>query len=342
MSNYPKVLSLYLTSRCDNGCKHCLVRSPHPGDADFEKTVKNLREFKELGGVYVDLTGGNPLLVPWLPEILTLCKELKLYTSLTVSGPKIPKRGEECFGLPSLLRFSIDGDEDFHNKNRGKGYFEYIREGLAIAQKVRKNKKTQLIFTVVPGEKGNINRSQFASVLKLAREFQVLVNVNPLFNIRKMSQKELDDLRWFAKQADVQLSRGKLRFVLEGGNNNCNSTCRAVSSVVTITSDNKLILPCYHSPYAKISIDNGLKTALETETRADLKNKEGSLGTCDGCSIWCYVIPSFIYHAFDRVVVWEHALSGFQGLRDSILKASGKFHPNFPYPKIKFEENINS
>ncbi len=333
---YPKVCSLYCTSCCDNGCKHCLVRSPYPGDADFDKTLKNLTEFKQLGGVYVDLTGGNPLLVPWLPEILSECKKLKLYTSLTISGPRIVTASPEVFQMPSLLRFSIDGDEDFHNANRGKGYFDYVREGLKIAGKLRNSKNTQLIFTIVPGEKGNIDREQFASVLQLARENQVLVNVNPLFNIKKMSKTELSDLRWFAKQADVQMSRGKLRFVLRGGNNHCNATCKAISSVATISSDNNLVLPCYHNPQAKISLDDGLKKALDSEKRLSLLEKEGSLEFCHGCSIWCYVVPSFIYHVLDRVVVWEHALSGFQAVRDSALKAAGKCHLGLPYPYFEY------
>lgn len=331
----PKVLALYCTTRCDNRCGHCLVRDNTLPDADFDDVICNLNEFKKLGGVYVDFTGGNPLLVPWLEDSLRESNKLSLYSSLTVSGPQVVKQGYKIFPLPNLLRFSIDGGKEYHNANRGKGYFEYIRAGLKIASEVRSNRKTQLIFTVIPGPKGNINRTQFAEVLRLAREFRALVNVNPLFNDLEYSEQEKRDLLWLARQADVQMSRGKLRFIQQGGNNAKNPVCEAVKDVATISADNFLVLPCYHHITKRISLKNGLRPALWNSKRTSTMSKCGQFRFCQGCSIWCYIVPSFMSHILDRVVTWQHALSGLQPLRDPILRACGKLHPNNPYPDFK-------
>lgn len=342
---YPTVCSLYCTSWCDNRCGHCLVRSLHPGDAKFDNVERVIRQFDELGGWYVDLTGGNPLIVPWLPEALKECRKRKLFSSVTMSGPLIHRRlgdwGEEWLRNIHTVGFSIDGSEERHNANRGNGYYRYIREGLAASREIRKSQRTQLIFTAMPGAKGNIDRAEFAAVLELAREFGVLVNVNLLFNIEALDERELRDLKWFARQADVQLSKGKIRFVMRGGNSMANPTCAAVKRVLTVSSDNKVVLPCYHQlkkgRATSLPIGNDLKSVLDSPIRRELLARDGRHGFCQGCSIWCYIVPSFLEHLLDRVVVWQHGLSGFQQLRDFGLRMAGRLHTVDRYPRFSIE-----
>lgn len=353
--SFPIACSMYCTTRCDNACRHCTVRSPFPGDAEYNAVARNIGEFAKLGGRYIDLTGGNPLLVPWLPDALQLCKDSGLISSLTVSGPMISKRlgewGKDWLDWPSILRFSVDGTPGFHNANRGGNYYRYIEEGLQAAKEVRK-RRAQLVFTVFPGEQGNISRGHFASVLRLARKYNALVNVNPYFSVAKdkahgvldtskpaivkPDNRETLDLIWFARQADVQFSRGKLRFWCLDGNNPDNPTCRAIRDVATISSDNKLVLPCYHrrekADAIHIPLDNGLLEALESPERRHLLRRDGRFNYCKGCTIWCYIMPSLWYHKFDRVAAWLHALSGPQIIRDRMLQQVGRLHPQYPYP----------
>ncbi len=331
---YPIVCLLYCTTKCDHNCVHCLVRDAKPVTLDYDKAAKNLSEFKNLGGRYVDFTGGNPLLMPGLEDLLRVSRKLGLISSLTLSGPQIRAKGEKIFSLPDILRISIEGDENYHNGNRGQNCYSFIKEGLEMAKR-RGRGQTQLIFTVIPGSQGNLNRDQFAHVLQIAREFQVIVNINPIFNIGVLSGEELQDLKWFARQADVQCSRGKLRFILRGGNNTCRPTCRAAHNTITISADNELILPCYHHRAERISLPEGLKVALDSPIRKNLLSRDGRFDFCEGCSIWCYIIPSWFSHVFDRVAVWEHGLSGLQPLRDAVLRYCGRFHHR-PYPDLSF------
>ena len=310
-----------------------MVRSSVPGDADYSKVTGNLLELADFGVPYVDFTGGNPLICEWLPDAIKLSNNLGIYSSLTVSGPMIPRLGSEFIGLPSILRFSIDGRENFHNKNRGPGFYDHIVSGLEMAKSLRKGKATQLIFTVVPGSGGNIDFDTLESVLTLARRNNVLINVNPLFN-SMLSDEERSCLIWFAKQADVQVSRGRLRFMARGGNNVNNPSCRAVESVITITADNYLVLPCYHHSIERISLTHGIKSALDSPLRTKMSKNQGRFDFCQGCSIWCYIIPSWVVLAPFRLVAWLHSLSGLQAIRDNILRTAGRFHSEYPYPEF--------
>jgi len=333
-------VQLHCTSLCDHKCSICEVRSPYPGDADFDKVVKLLPQIAELGiRRYVDFTGGNPMLLDWLPEALNLSNCLGLLSSLTISGPMIAKRGAEIIGLPTILRLSIDGDENYHN-NHGHGYYEYLANGLEMIHDLRRNKWTQLLFTILPGTKGNIRQDILSSVLNLAREFGVLVNINPEFGAT-LDDDEIELLLWFAKQADVQVSRGKIRFITRGGNNISNPTCRAVSSVIAISPDNKLVLPCFHAynngkSQESISLDNNsLIEALNSQKRRAALKMQGKYSFCHGCSRWCYIIPSWITLAPKRVVAWLHAPTVFQVPRDSILRLCGRFNTKYPYPSFR-------
>lgn len=327
----PLTGQIYCTSRCNHRCKICRVRSPFPGDADFNSVAKIISEFPKLFIPNVDFTGGDPLLWVPLPEAIKLSNKYRLWSSLTVSGPLMLGRGEDIFGLPNMLRISIDGDREYHNKN-GHGYFDSIPEALKLAKRIRGDKKTQLIFTVVPGTDGNIKSEILSSVLSFAREHRTMINVNPMFD-STLGDDEMDLLLWFARQADVQMSRGKLRFVSNGGNNIQDPTCRGARSVVAISSDNYLMLPCYHHATDRISLNNtSLHDALNSQLRKNALMKQGRYDFCANCSIWCYMVPSWIILSPVRVVAWMHALSGLQSPRDNLLRLFGKLNYKYPYP----------
>ena len=332
---YPFTCSIYCTTRCENLCRHCKVRSPFPGDASFNNVAQVLTQANNLGCRYVDLTGGNPLLVDWLPDALMLCNKFGLTSSLSVSGAMIAERmkqwGTDWLNFPGILRFSIDGNPDFHDANRGPDNYLHTVAGLEVASRVTQKGRIQIVFSAIPGSNGNINRDQLSSVLYLARKSGVLVNVNPLFGA-SLSSAEIQDLIWFGKQSGIQMSRGKLRFLLRGGNNQYNPTCQAVRSVITVTPDNKLAVPCYYHQELAIPIGNDLRLALNSWERKRYLALDGRHDFCQGCSIWCYIVPSFLYHCHNRAVTWLHGLSGLQEVRDCLLRFAGQFHHCHPYP----------
>jgi len=330
---YPKVCSLHLTTRCDHHCHHCVCDRTKRIDADLDQTVQLIRDFRKLGGIYLDLTGGNPVLVDWLYDVLKVARDENFYTSITVSGPRSLKQ-KKALLLPNMVRVSLEGDENYTDQNRNvKAYLPAV-EFLAWAQKERTN-ETQIIWTAIPGVRGNINDDQFGSVLKLARKYEAMVNINPLFG-GDFTQDEMLNLRKYAKQAGCYFSLGKSRFIMHGGNNPLQPTCLAASTVTTISADGYLVLPCFHNAISKIPLTSGLQAALDSEIRKKFLKIQGRLSFCDGCSIWCYIVPSwYSQHVFDRIVVWQDALSRLQSIRDFTLKSFGKLHLKHPYPDFK-------
>ena len=197
--------------------------------------------------------------------------------------------------------------------------------------------KTQLIFTVIPGPDGNLKWQEFESVLSLARNYGVMVNVNPVFGVNQFSPEELEILLWFARQADVQMSRGKLRFLLRGGNNVEHPTCRAMLATITIAPDGRIVLPCFHQRTESLDLRKGLESALLSPVRTRLLKLDGRFSFCQGCTIWCYIVPSMacLRHVFDRTFVWMHGLSGLQRPRDCVLRLCGSLHPRHTYPDFR-------
>lgn len=315
----PLVCILYLTTLCGGKCRQCRVRSnvKHPYNpatfAVYETVIRRIRECKNLGVKFIELTGGDPLLMDWLPEVLALCNELGLLTILSVSGPMIVKRlqdwGEEWIKLPWLLRFSIDGGETYHNSNRGEGFYETILVGLEVAKRIRPYGMTQLVFTLMPGSEGNMNRDQFALVFQLAKESSVEVNLNPLFGTEftgtleqtNLSDQEKRDLHWLTRQEQImEQSLAKIDFLLSGGNDLLLPTCCAAEAVVTISANDCLIAPCYTSQYSIIPIGaKGLEAALKSRERFECLGQSGKYFFCEGCMVWCNIGPSKAYSLSD-------------------------------------------
>lgn len=288
-------------------------------DATYNTVVRRIRECKELGIKFVELTGGDPLLFERLPEVLALCKELGLLTILSVSGPMIVKRlqdwGEEWIRLPWLLRFSIDGGKTYHDLNRGEGFYETIRVGLEVTRRLRPEGTTQLMFTIVPGETGNLREDQFDSVFQLADDFLVKVNVNPMFGTEfSETKKKCDELwanlsweekrilsRLIGQKLIIEQSLAKIDFLLSGGNNLLLPTCHAAEAVVTISANDSLVKPCWHSQYSIIPIgERGLRVAtLESDPDQSCFGQSGKFSFCDGCAVWCNLGPSKAYSLSD-------------------------------------------
>lgn len=307
----PIACIMYLTDRCDGYCWYCTVRSTvrnrfaHGTDADHAKVAKRIVEFKELGGRFIELTGGNPLLMDWLPEILTLCNERELLSSLSLCGPQIVKRlsdwGEEWIKLPSIIRFSVDGDELRQDHIRGGGFHESVRVGLEVAKRVRPKGTTQLALILVPGNNGNINRDQLSSVLELSERFSAVVNLYPLFGTafsrtkersdglwKSITDKEIGDLYWLLDQPGVmEQSRGKVDFLLSGGNKIQKPSCLAGRTVISIGPNDRLSPPCDHNPNAVPIGKRKMKDALYSAAYNEIAVRSGRLHGCDSCTVWC-------------------------------------------------------
>jgi MoaA/NifB/PqqE/SkfB family radical SAM enzyme len=268
--------------------------------------IRRGKEFSELGGRrFALLTGGNPLFQARLPEIITSFNSFGLHTSLSLSGPMIAERliewDEEWIGLPDLLLFSIDGDDQRHDAiKRVQGSYRAALAGLEVA-KGRPEGSTHLSFIVIPGEQGNINLIQFTSVLKLAEETRTMINPFLLFGGDFSGKKERFDmlwsnvtdqeerlLTWFFRQDRVlKQAQAKLDFLRGGGNNRKETHCGAGTTVLSFTTSDSLEQPCPHNINRTVPIIGTVKETLDSAEWQKCLNQAGDQEGCENCHVWC-------------------------------------------------------
>jgi MoaA/NifB/PqqE/SkfB family radical SAM enzyme len=155
----PTVLSLDLSYACNLACTTC--RCPTI-DADTghprlsrELALRAVEEFGRAGGATVSIVGGEPLLVPYVYEVLATATSLGLRTLIITNGVAATERNAARLidaGL-SMATVSMDGDPIGHERIRGEGTFEKAVQGArniasAAAERGRDDFKIDFHVTV--------------------------------------------------------------------------------------------------------------------------------------------------------------------------------------------------
>jgi MoaA/NifB/PqqE/SkfB family radical SAM enzyme len=91
----------------------------------------------------------------------------------------------------------------------------------------------------------------------------------------------------------VYLNGGFIELRKDGGNHIDNPVCRAGSTTIVISPDNQLVLPCYHLGIESLPINNKLFEVWTSAEAQNLIKQEGKMAACEGCTINCYMQPSF-------------------------------------------------
>lgn len=127
-----RYLELQITKRCNLRCKHCFVGKTEAVDLPFDKIVQVLKEFEELQGLRVLITGGEPLLHPEFKKINEFLKEVALRKILLTNGTLITEEILKELNVEEI-QFSIDGMRKGHDALRGRGSFDKTINALKRA-----------------------------------------------------------------------------------------------------------------------------------------------------------------------------------------------------------------
>lgn len=88
----PRDLHIDLTDACTERCVHCYVPQDQRNYLPYELVEKALREFRDMNGLTVHLTGGEAMLHPDFERICRLCVELNLnfiiFSNMTLCDEK--------------------------------------------------------------------------------------------------------------------------------------------------------------------------------------------------------------------------------------------------------------
>jgi len=289
----PLLLHYYITNRCNAKCGFCSIWQERPKvDAIDDDVISNLKQARKAGCKFADFTGGEPLMHPSLPKFLSTAKKLGFMTSVTTNCLLFEERAAELAGLGDLLHFSIDADDpDLHDKIRGCKSYDHVIRSIDTAIKHRLY--PDLLFTYTEE-----NIYAVSGIVKLARKKRLILILDPVFALWGPDRVSTEVHRraiGYSKKPGVYLNRAHLLLRDRGGNRVRTPLCRAASSTVVITPDNKLAMPCYHHRSINIDIGGNLYEILRSPERREAISKEGRYAFCEGCHINCYFDPTYQY-----------------------------------------------
>lgn len=291
----PILCNYYLTYRCNAKCAFCDIWERPSPFVCLEDVRENLLALKKLGVRVIDFTGGEPLLHPEVAEFFALAKSFGFITTLTTNALRYEKYAPALAKNVDMLHFSLDAfDADLHDKIRGVKCHAKVMSGITRAKSL--GEKPDILFTVTEQNIGEIDKVWSEICLKNG----LILILNPVFEynsvdtlggLRRESIEYLQK-KWLGKK-NVYLNNAFLKLRLNGGNRTDSPVCRAGSSVIVISPENKLILPCYHLGIKEIPLENQLEKIWKSQEVQTMIALEGRLPACQSCAVNCYMQPSF-------------------------------------------------
>lgn len=287
----------YLTYRCNAYCNFCHFANhkafSNSQFAKVEEVKSNLMQLSKLGVKFIDFTGGEPLLYKDIVEVVSLAHDLNFQTSITTNALLYPKFAKQLAGKINLLHFSLDSpDSEEHNKIRGVNCFDAVIKSIELAKQL--NEFPDILFTVT-----DETYKKLPAMNELAAKYGLMLIVNPVFSYFGNPGLSLEAIEYIEKyiegKKNVYINEAFLKLRKDGGNKIARPKCKAVSRVIVISPDNKIILPCYHMANDSIPIDRPLKEIRTSDKIKYFKKMEGRFDFCEGCTINCYFEPSFAF-----------------------------------------------
>ena len=289
---HPVLCNYYVTYRCNAKCGFCDIWEKPSPYVTLDQVRENLLALKKLKVKVIDFTGGEPLLHQQIDKFFALAKSLGFITTLTTNGLLYPKFAERLKGNVDMLHFSLDtASKEKHDAMRGVACFDFVMESIALAKSL--GERPDILFTVFEENKYDIEDVYE----KICLPNDLVLILNPAFEYNQVGEKladdTLDELASWGKKKNVFINEAFLSLRRDGGNHIDRPVCRAASTTLVISPENKLVLPCYHLGERSFSIDGQLEKLYHEPEVQKLIASEGRLPACEGCTINCYMQPSF-------------------------------------------------
>jgi sulfatase maturation enzyme AslB (radical SAM superfamily) len=127
-------LFVLATFRCNLSCAYCLTESSSTcarRELTAAEVLAAAREAKELGFTSVAISGGEPTLLPWLPDVVAEIAAdlpvLVLTNGLLLGGELLQRISQMWPGLPVTLQLSLDRPgRDDNDVWRNRGAFDRV------------------------------------------------------------------------------------------------------------------------------------------------------------------------------------------------------------------------
>lgn len=202
----PLYVGLFITQRCNLKCIYCFPDSPNrqkEKELSKEEIFRIVDELYSIGTRYITILGGEPLIRHDFGEIVDYITRKHILVETGTNGYFTKAKLKDLKKL-TLVCHSIDGNEEDHDKNRGKGSFKKIIESLELCVFNKIPVQMRAVFT-----RNNVNSLEY--LLKLAKKFKTSLGlaeeaiVKPADKEHAMTPLEL---REFWKQVKVYKKMG--------------------------------------------------------------------------------------------------------------------------------------
>ena len=127
-----RYLELQLTHSCNLRCRHCYLGPPRPVEFPLADALAITWEFAAAGGLKLLVSGGEPLLYPWLREFIEATAGLGLRRVLLTNATLITPENAGWLAMEEV-QARLDAWEEGHDLLRGRGSFERAVAGIRAA-----------------------------------------------------------------------------------------------------------------------------------------------------------------------------------------------------------------
>jgi MoaA/NifB/PqqE/SkfB family radical SAM enzyme len=290
----PVLCNYYVTYRCNAKCSFCNIWEKPSPYITLEDVQQNLLDLKKLGVQVIDFTGGEPLLHREIDQMLGMAHNMGFITTLTTNAMLYPKLATRLKGKVDMLHFSLDSaHKETHDTGRGVACYDFVMESIKVAKEL--GERPDILFTVF---KHNLHELEEV-YQTITQPNKLVLILNPAFEYNavetgeRLTEEELEYLSTFGRRRGVYLNEGFIQLRRDGGNHITAPVCKAASTTIVISPENELILPCYHLGTQSFAINGNLNALYTSEAVEKIKQQEGRLPACEGCTINCYMQPSF-------------------------------------------------
>ncbi|MDR3052752.1 MAG: radical SAM protein [Coriobacteriales bacterium] len=159
---------IFITDRCNLHCAHCNVvkTGPNVTTMSYEQVREHLQYCYDLGSRIIDFEGGEPQL--WRDEtacdgagadlntLIALAREIGFFSITVTTNAQLPITADS-----DLVWISLDGLQEAHDEQRGKGTFERALENIAACD--HPNLNVNMVVT-------NRNYQDFEAVAQLVKD----------------------------------------------------------------------------------------------------------------------------------------------------------------------------
>lgn len=172
----PIAVRWQLTYKCPLQCEYCHIWSINFPELNTGEVFSLLDEMAKCGTRKISFSGGEPMMRKDIGEIIDYCISKKISPEINSTGFLIPQNIGLIRRL-DLLKLSLDGPENIHDRIRGRrGAYHTAIEAARAASAAG----IKFIFTTTL-TKLNINHTGY--MLELAGKFNTFVAFQPLKEI---------------------------------------------------------------------------------------------------------------------------------------------------------------